>query len=146
MGLLCYSLTVLPLQRWVDSATHYLFYPYRDGSTPLHLACAWGMELVVQCLMEFEAEVNTQVRLGAEHNLHIHAQLTRGAGHNLHINTWVKLGAGPDLHIHFTYANLLEWILKRLEYQACLYSYIFTRTAFFVYICVLQHIWNMDLK
>ncbi|XP_052802681.1 rabankyrin-5-like isoform X2 [Mya arenaria] len=32
----------------------------RDGSTPLHQACAWGMELVVQALMEAGAEVNTQ--------------------------------------------------------------------------------------
>ena len=36
---------------------------YRDGQTPLHLACAWGMELVVQCLMEHSADVNTQVTL-----------------------------------------------------------------------------------
>ena len=34
---------------------------FRDGQTPLHLACAWGMELVVQCLMEHAADVNTQV-------------------------------------------------------------------------------------
>ncbi|XP_060560051.1 rabankyrin-5-like, partial [Ruditapes philippinarum] len=32
----------------------------RDGQTPLHLSCAWGLEMVVQCLMEFGAEVNTQ--------------------------------------------------------------------------------------
>ncbi|KAL4223226.1 Ankyrin repeat and FYVE domain-containing protein 1 [Mactra antiquata] len=32
----------------------------RDGQTPLHLACAWGMEIVVQALMEFGAEMNTQ--------------------------------------------------------------------------------------
>lgn len=32
----------------------------RDGQTPLHLACAWGLELVVQCLMEHGADVNIQ--------------------------------------------------------------------------------------
>ncbi|KAL3858016.1 hypothetical protein ACJMK2_012632 [Sinanodonta woodiana] len=32
----------------------------RDGQTPLHLACAWGMEMVVQCLMEQGANVNSQ--------------------------------------------------------------------------------------
>ncbi|KAK7469532.1 hypothetical protein BaRGS_00036438, partial [Batillaria attramentaria] len=32
----------------------------RDGQSPLHLACSWGLELVVQCLMEHNAEVNSQ--------------------------------------------------------------------------------------
>ncbi|KAL5017224.1 hypothetical protein ScPMuIL_006813 [Solemya velum] len=32
----------------------------RDGQTPLHLACAWGLELIVQCLMEYNADVNIQ--------------------------------------------------------------------------------------
>ena len=42
-------------------AQHYIIFYFRDSQTPLHLACAWGMELVVQCLMEHGAEVNTQV-------------------------------------------------------------------------------------
>ncbi|XP_076453246.1 rabankyrin-5-like [Babylonia areolata] len=32
----------------------------RDGQSPLHLACSWGLELIVQALMEHSAEVNTQ--------------------------------------------------------------------------------------
>ncbi|GFR77207.1 ankyrin repeat and FYVE domain-containing protein 1 [Elysia marginata] len=32
----------------------------RDLQTPLHLACCWGLELTVQCLMELNADVNTQ--------------------------------------------------------------------------------------
>ncbi|XP_025091346.1 rabankyrin-5-like isoform X2 [Pomacea canaliculata] len=32
----------------------------RDGQSPLHLACSWGLELVVQCLMEHNANVNQQ--------------------------------------------------------------------------------------
>ncbi|XP_069470823.1 rabankyrin-5 isoform X2 [Ambystoma mexicanum] len=32
----------------------------RDGQTPLHLAACWGLEEVVQCLLEFAADVNAQ--------------------------------------------------------------------------------------
>ncbi|KAG9492566.1 hypothetical protein GDO78_000846 [Eleutherodactylus coqui] len=32
----------------------------RDGQTPLHLAASWGLEEVVQCLLEFGANVNAQ--------------------------------------------------------------------------------------
>ncbi|GFN77456.1 ankyrin repeat and fyve domain-containing protein 1 [Plakobranchus ocellatus] len=32
----------------------------RDLQTPLHLACSWGLELTVQCLMELNADVNAQ--------------------------------------------------------------------------------------
>lgn len=31
-----------------------------DGQTPLHLACTWGLERVVQSLLEFGANVNTK--------------------------------------------------------------------------------------
>ncbi|KAH9525638.1 Ankyrin repeat and FYVE domain-containing protein 1 [Bulinus truncatus] len=31
-----------------------------DGQSPLHMACAWGLEMVVQCLMEHNADVNAQ--------------------------------------------------------------------------------------
>lgn len=34
----------------------------RDGQSPLHLAGCWGLEEVVQCLLEFGANVNAQVR------------------------------------------------------------------------------------
>lgn len=33
----------------------------RDGQSPLHLASCWGLEEVVQCLLEFGANVNAQV-------------------------------------------------------------------------------------
>nr|XP_032823369.1 rabankyrin-5 [Petromyzon marinus] len=32
----------------------------RDGQTPLHLAATWGLEEVVQCLLEYRANVNMQ--------------------------------------------------------------------------------------
>ncbi|KAK3787016.1 hypothetical protein RRG08_037295 [Elysia crispata] len=32
----------------------------RDLQTPLHMACSWGLELTVQCLMELNADVNAQ--------------------------------------------------------------------------------------
>ncbi|KAG2459630.1 ANFY1 protein, partial [Polypterus senegalus] len=34
-----------------------------DGQTPLHLAASWGLEEVVQCLLEFGANVNTQASI-----------------------------------------------------------------------------------
>ncbi len=33
----------------------------RDGMGPLHLAATWGLEQLVQCLVEFNADVNIQV-------------------------------------------------------------------------------------
>lgn len=39
----------------------------RDGQSPLHLACAWGLERVVQCLMEHNADVNSQVGQVKDH-------------------------------------------------------------------------------
>ncbi|XP_021369516.1 rabankyrin-5-like isoform X1 [Mizuhopecten yessoensis] len=32
----------------------------KDQQTPLHMACTWGLEIVVQCLMEHSADVNAQ--------------------------------------------------------------------------------------
>ena len=33
----------------------------KDGQGPLHRACEWGQELVVQCLVEQQADVNAKV-------------------------------------------------------------------------------------
>ena len=33
----------------------------RDGMGPLHLAATWGLDKLVQCLLEFNADVNVQV-------------------------------------------------------------------------------------
>ena len=35
----------------------------RDGMGPLHLAATWGLDKLVQCLLEFNANVNAQVQL-----------------------------------------------------------------------------------
>ena len=35
--------------------------PVIDGQTPLHLASSWGLERVVQTLLEFNAQINIQV-------------------------------------------------------------------------------------
>lgn len=32
-----------------------------DLQTPLHMCCSWGLENVVQCLIEHEADVNVTV-------------------------------------------------------------------------------------
>ncbi|XP_057676703.1 rabankyrin-5 [Corythoichthys intestinalis] len=45
----------------------------RDGQMPLHLASSWGLEEVVQCLLEFGANVNTQ---DAEGRTPIHAAIS----------------------------------------------------------------------
>ena len=34
----------------------------RDGMGPLHLAATWGLDKLVQCLLEFNANVNAQVQ------------------------------------------------------------------------------------
>lgn len=39
-----------------------------DGQTPLHLAACWGLEEVIQCLLEFGANVNAQVRREIVHS------------------------------------------------------------------------------
>ena len=33
----------------------------RDNQGPLHRACEWGLEPVVQCLVEHQADVNAKV-------------------------------------------------------------------------------------
>ena len=33
----------------------------RGGMGPLHLAATWGLDKLVQCLLEFNADVNVQV-------------------------------------------------------------------------------------
>ncbi|XP_078535807.1 rabankyrin-5 isoform X1 [Lissotriton helveticus] len=45
----------------------------RDGQTPLHLAASWGLEEVVQCLLEFGADVNAQ---DAEGRASIHVAIS----------------------------------------------------------------------
>uniref|UniRef100_A0A8C7I009 Ankyrin repeat and FYVE domain containing 1 n=1 Tax=Oncorhynchus kisutch TaxID=8019 RepID=A0A8C7I009_ONCKI len=45
----------------------------RDGQSPLHLAGSWGLEEVVQCLLEFGANVNTQ---DAEGRASIHVAIS----------------------------------------------------------------------
>ena len=40
-----------------------------DGMTPLHLACAQGQDQVVQCLVEYDADINAQVS-GSLHGVH----------------------------------------------------------------------------
>ena len=37
--------------------------PVIDGQTPLHLASSWGLEKVVQTLLELNAQINIQVIL-----------------------------------------------------------------------------------
>lgn len=44
-----------------------------DMQTPLHMACAWGLELVVQVLIEYKANVNAQ---DAENKTPIHVAIT----------------------------------------------------------------------
>lgn len=45
----------------------------RDMQTPLHMACAWGLESVVQILVEYKANVNAQ---DAEQKTPIHVAIT----------------------------------------------------------------------
>lgn len=40
-----------------------------DAQTPLHMAASWGLEEVVQCLLEFGANVNTQVSSGVHDSI-----------------------------------------------------------------------------
>uniref|UniRef100_A0A3Q3Q182 Ankyrin repeat and FYVE domain containing 1 n=1 Tax=Monopterus albus TaxID=43700 RepID=A0A3Q3Q182_MONAL len=57
----------------------------RDGQTPLHLASSWGLEEVVQCLLEFGANVNAQ---DAEGRAPIHAAIS--SQHNVIIQLLIS--------------------------------------------------------
>ncbi|XP_043938036.1 rabankyrin-5 [Protopterus annectens] len=92
----------------------------RDGQTPLHLAACWGLEEVVQCLLEFGANVNTQ---DAEGRTPIHIAIS-----NQHPVIIQLLISHPDIRLNvrdrqgmtpfacaMTYKNnkAAETILKR---------------------------------
>uniref|UniRef100_H3AEJ0 Ankyrin repeat and FYVE domain containing 1 n=1 Tax=Latimeria chalumnae TaxID=7897 RepID=H3AEJ0_LATCH len=92
----------------------------RDGQTPLHLASCWGLEEVVQCLLEFGANVNAQ---DAEGRTPIHVAIS-----NQHSVIIQLLISHPDIKLNvrdrqgmtpfacaMTYKNnkAAETILKR---------------------------------
>ncbi|XP_049597637.1 rabankyrin-5 [Syngnathus scovelli] len=64
----------------------------RDGQMPLHLASSWGLEEVVQCLLEFGANVNTQ---DAEGRTPIHAAIS-----NQHSVIIQLLISHPDIRLN----------------------------------------------
>ncbi|XP_077403637.1 rabankyrin-5 [Vanacampus margaritifer] len=64
----------------------------RDGQMPLHLASSWGLEDVVQCLLEFRASVNTQ---DAEGRTPIHAAISNQ--HNIIIQLLIS---HPDIRLN----------------------------------------------
>uniref|UniRef100_A0AAZ3P4Q1 FYVE-type domain-containing protein n=1 Tax=Oncorhynchus tshawytscha TaxID=74940 RepID=A0AAZ3P4Q1_ONCTS len=64
----------------------------RDGQSPLHLAGSWGLEEVVQCLLEFGANVNTQ---DAEGRAPIHIAISNQ--HNVIIQ---QLISHPDIRLN----------------------------------------------
>ncbi|XP_019750696.1 rabankyrin-5 [Hippocampus comes] len=64
----------------------------RDGQMPLHLASSWGLEEVVQCLLEFGASVNTQ---DAEGRTPIHAAISNQ--HNVIIQLLIS---HPDIRLN----------------------------------------------
>ncbi|XP_077361814.1 rabankyrin-5 [Festucalex cinctus] len=64
----------------------------RDGQMPLHLASSWGLEEVVQCLLEFGASVNTQ---DAEGRTPIHAAISNQ--HNIIIQLLIS---HPDIRLN----------------------------------------------
>ncbi|KAE8625106.1 hypothetical protein XENTR_v10006160 [Xenopus tropicalis] len=64
----------------------------RDGQTPLHLAASWGLEEVVQCLLEFGANVNTQ---DAEGRTPIHVAIS-----NQHRVIIQLLISHPDIRLN----------------------------------------------
>uniref|UniRef100_A0A3P9AHQ3 Ankyrin repeat and FYVE domain containing 1 n=1 Tax=Esox lucius TaxID=8010 RepID=A0A3P9AHQ3_ESOLU len=64
----------------------------RDGQSPLHLAASWGLEEVVQCLLEFGANVNTQ---DAEGRAPIHVAISNQ--HNVIIQLLIS---HPDIRLN----------------------------------------------
>uniref|UniRef100_A0A8C2ZT29 Ankyrin repeat and FYVE domain containing 1 n=1 Tax=Cyclopterus lumpus TaxID=8103 RepID=A0A8C2ZT29_CYCLU len=64
----------------------------RDGQTPLHLASSWGLEEVVQCLLEFGANVNAQ---DAEGRAPIHPAIS--SQHNVIIQLLIS---HPDIRLN----------------------------------------------
>uniref|UniRef100_A0A674AQG9 Ankyrin repeat and FYVE domain containing 1 n=1 Tax=Salmo trutta TaxID=8032 RepID=A0A674AQG9_SALTR len=64
----------------------------RDGQSPLHLAGSWGLEEVVQCLLEFGANVNTQ---DAEGRASIHVAIS-----NQHSVIIQLLISHPDIRLN----------------------------------------------
>ncbi|KAJ8412357.1 hypothetical protein AAFF_G00126930 [Aldrovandia affinis] len=64
----------------------------RDGQTPLHLAGSWGLEEVVQCLLEFGANVNAQ---DAEGRAPIHVAIS-----NQHSVIIQLLISHPDIRLN----------------------------------------------
>uniref|UniRef100_H3CT21 Ankyrin repeat and FYVE domain containing 1 n=1 Tax=Tetraodon nigroviridis TaxID=99883 RepID=H3CT21_TETNG len=64
----------------------------RDGQTPLHLASSWGLEEVVQCLLEFGAHVNAQ---DAEGRAPIHVAIS-----NQHSVIIQLLISHPDIRLN----------------------------------------------
>ncbi|KAI1903736.1 hypothetical protein AGOR_G00030290 [Albula goreensis] len=64
----------------------------RDGQTPLHLAGSWGLEEVVQCLLEFGANVNAQ---DAEGRAPVHVAIS-----NQHSVIIQLLISHPDIRLN----------------------------------------------
>ncbi|XP_059511180.1 rabankyrin-5 [Stegostoma tigrinum] len=64
----------------------------RDGQTPLHMAASWGLEEIVQCLLEFGANVNTQ---DAEGRTPIHVAIS-----NQHSVIIQLLISHPDIRLN----------------------------------------------